>query len=115
MKIRGNKIYIALFIIFVSVFTISSIKIGINKTNFKRDIEYYLYNEKLYKQKDIKQIEVAYYFYRLIFSYEPYVVSVVFFDEPDTIYYYSSTGSDINNGTIKYKSSMGGYTAGTKH
>ncbi|WPC39885.1 hypothetical protein [Clostridium sp. JS66] len=52
---------------------------------------------------------------RLILGYKPYVVSVIFFDEPKTIYYYSSTGDSIRNNTIDYHSSMGGTASGVKH
>lgn len=56
-----------------------------------------------------------YYLDRLILGYKPYVVSVIFSDEPKTIYYYSSTGDNIRNNTIDYHSSMGGTEFGVKH
>lgn len=63
-------------------------------------LKQYLYVEKRYSVTEVKEINVSYHLGRLIFGYDPYVSSVVFSNEPNTIYYFDFRNNKIYPGAM---------------
>ena len=84
-----KRILFVCMIIFVIVGSFLYItEINKNLKIRKEAIEEYLYNKKDYTTNEIKNIGVDYRFDRRLFGYEPFIISVIFNNEPDVIYYF---------------------------
>lgn len=104
------KRFLALVIIIALVCTtIYAIKVTIREREITSAIKHHLFVEKRYNSSEIKEIKVSYHLDSLIFGYDPYITSVVFSDESNTIYFYSFKGNKL------VQSAMGGKSPGTKH
>lgn len=103
---RKRWIVIIIALIFIGIYTI---RVFIREGEITSALKHYLFVEQRYNATEIKDIKVSYHLDRLILGYDPFVSSVIFSDEPDTIYFYSFKGNKI------YPVAMGGTSPGNKH
>jgi hypothetical protein len=81
---KGRILIIILSIIIISV--CSYVHIG--KINIHHKIEVYL-KDRGYKDNELKSIEVTHSFMNILLSYDEWVISVIYNDEPNARYYYN--------------------------
>lgn len=106
MRKRQLAIVTFVVLIFASVYIT---KVVIHEREITAAIQHQLFVEKQYQDSDIEKISVSYHIGRLILGYDPFITSVIFSDEPDTIYFYEYRGKRI------YQFGMGGKSYGGKH
>lgn len=99
-------IVISVAIIFVSAYTV---KVIIHERESVSAIQHHLFVEKQYKATEIAKINVSYHLDSLIKGYEPFIINVIFSDEPDAIYYYVYKENKVS------QSGVGGKSIETKH
>jgi hypothetical protein len=61
----------------------------------RKNMETYLYDTEGYNKEDIKQIKYKYSFSSKPFGYDPYIIDVIFIDEPTVIYGYTYKRNQI--------------------
>jgi hypothetical protein len=93
----SKKILIFLILLLIFLLSIGSFKayvIAGEQTRYTA-ISEHLMLEQGYHQNDTINIDVNYCFSCLVLSYEPWVISVIYEDEPEAIYYYRYSNGEV--------------------
>ncbi|KMT22562.1 DUF3139 domain-containing protein [Clostridium cylindrosporum] len=92
------KIKKSILILSIAAILIAIVYVQINTKKIYNMTEKHLIENRGYKKSDISKIEVKYYFINRILSYEEWIISVVFKDEPKVKYSYSYRDNKISQG-----------------
>ena len=89
-----KKLLIGVCVLLVVIILGSFLYVGIGKNNIENKMWNYLKQED-YSETDIQSIEVKHSFANILLSYNEWIISVVYEDEPTSIYKYTVRDGDI--------------------
>ena len=99
MKKRTLASAILLLIIFLPIGSYNAYVYAGEQTRYSA-ISSHLLSERGYNQEDIRSINIEYCLSCVFLSYEPWIITVVYEDEPEAIYYYHVSNGNVTQGGL---------------
>lgn len=91
---KKNKVFIVCGALLVVAIIISNLYVGIRSNQIENKMWDYL-KENNYVETEIKSVDVKHSYMNVLLSYNEWVISVVFEDEPESVYKYTLRDGEI--------------------